>query len=117
MGLEMRTKCERCGSELSMGGEAYICSYECTFCENCSNEMKSVCPNCGGRTGAQAPAERRGLINRSDQSAGRRTLRIFLMALCAGLFAVNLHPRLRVEPHLLPGPVGVGTQRTPVVDR
>ncbi|PYI40444.1 MAG: DUF1272 domain-containing protein [Verrucomicrobia bacterium] len=48
MGLEMRTKCERCGSELSMGGEAYICSYECTFCENCSNELKSVCPNCGG---------------------------------------------------------------------
>ncbi|PYM02764.1 MAG: DUF1272 domain-containing protein [Verrucomicrobia bacterium] len=48
MALEMRAKCERCGSELSLSGEAYICSYECTFCENCSKEMKSICPNCGG---------------------------------------------------------------------
>ena len=29
--------------------EAYICSYECTFCENCVTEILSnVCPNCGG---------------------------------------------------------------------
>src|SRR2546430_2897960 len=48
MSLEMRTKCERCGSELSPRGEAYICSYECTFCKNCSEEMTRICPNCGG---------------------------------------------------------------------
>jgi len=48
MALEMRIKCERCGSELGADGEAYICSYECTFCAHCSQEMKSVCPNCGG---------------------------------------------------------------------
>ncbi|PYL84649.1 MAG: DUF1272 domain-containing protein [Verrucomicrobia bacterium] len=48
MALEMRTKCERCGSELSPSGEAYICSYECTFCKKCAEEMKSICPNCGG---------------------------------------------------------------------
>jgi hypothetical protein len=27
---------------------AFICSYECTFCPACTDEMKSVCPNCGG---------------------------------------------------------------------
>jgi hypothetical protein len=42
MALDMRAKCERCGSELSLSDEAYICSYECTFCKNCSKEMKKV---------------------------------------------------------------------------
>ena len=27
---------------------AYICSYECTFCSNCSTHMHLTCPNCGG---------------------------------------------------------------------
>jgi hypothetical protein len=29
--------------------EAWICSYECTFCGDClENVLKNVCPNCGG---------------------------------------------------------------------
>jgi hypothetical protein len=48
MALEMRTNCERCNSELTAEGEAFICTYECTFCENCAGEMQNVCPNCGG---------------------------------------------------------------------
>ena len=48
MALLMKSECEKCGRELEPQGEAYICSYECTFCRNCSNAMKSVCPNCGG---------------------------------------------------------------------
>lgn len=48
MALEMKTKCERCGAELTPDGEAFICSYECTFCGPCTHEMKEVCPNCGG---------------------------------------------------------------------
>jgi hypothetical protein len=31
-----------------MDGEAYICSFECTFCRNCAFEMHHRCPNCGG---------------------------------------------------------------------
>ncbi|MFI9544835.1 DUF1272 domain-containing protein [Streptomyces sp. NPDC052016] len=27
---------------------ALICSYECTFCPPCGEQMGSVCPNCGG---------------------------------------------------------------------
>ncbi|PYK77941.1 MAG: DUF1272 domain-containing protein [Verrucomicrobia bacterium] len=48
MALEMRTKCEKCGRDLPVNGEAYICSYECTFCARCSQEIKNVCSNCGG---------------------------------------------------------------------
>lgn len=46
--MEMRTVCERCGVMLAAGDEARICSYECTFCPTCTDEMAAVCPNCGG---------------------------------------------------------------------
>jgi hypothetical protein len=47
--LEMRTTCERCGTALDAGTDtARICSYECTFCASCSDEMSGVCPNCSG---------------------------------------------------------------------
>jgi hypothetical protein len=48
MALEMRTTCERCSTALEQGGPARICSFECTFCPSCSEEMSGVCPNCGG---------------------------------------------------------------------
>jgi hypothetical protein len=44
----MRTACERCGATLSVEGAAVICSYECTFCRECSEAMGGTCPNCGG---------------------------------------------------------------------
>ena len=50
MALEMKSKCERCGALLPHDSkEAFICSYECTFCAQCAeNELGFVCPNCGG---------------------------------------------------------------------
>ena len=48
MTLQMKTKCEKCGAELASDGDAFICSYECTFCSECVKNMKSVCPNCSG---------------------------------------------------------------------
>jgi uncharacterized protein len=48
MALELRTACERCGASLTPDGEARICSYECTFCVSCGDELQNVCPNCGG---------------------------------------------------------------------
>jgi hypothetical protein len=48
MSLEMRGTCEGCGAPLAPGGEAYICSYECTFCGSCAEDRRFVCPNCGG---------------------------------------------------------------------
>jgi hypothetical protein len=48
MALEMRTECERCGVKLSPSAEAYICTYECTFCADCTQRMDEICPNCNG---------------------------------------------------------------------
>jgi hypothetical protein len=46
--LEMKQSCERCEAVLAHDAEAYICSYECTFCSECTHSMEAVCPNCGG---------------------------------------------------------------------
>ncbi len=46
--LEMRKECERCKTELGEESKAHVCSYECTFCPDCTNEMNHVCPNCSG---------------------------------------------------------------------
>ena len=43
----MKNSCENCGVALSPESEAYICSYECTFCAACYARKKN-CPNCGG---------------------------------------------------------------------
>ena len=48
MALEIRNKCERCEKALAPADEAYICTYECTFCPECTEAMASICPNCGG---------------------------------------------------------------------
>ncbi|MCM3767707.1 DUF1272 domain-containing protein [Neobacillus niacini] len=48
MALEMRKKCERCDSAIGENAAAYICVYECTFCEPCTETMEHICPNCGG---------------------------------------------------------------------
>jgi hypothetical protein len=48
MALQMKEKCEICGRGLAHGDEAYICSYECTFCGECSATREQICPNCSG---------------------------------------------------------------------
>jgi uncharacterized protein len=48
MALELRTRCEKCNASLPAGGIAFICAYECTFCENCAQAMDFICPNCRG---------------------------------------------------------------------
>lgn len=46
--LEMRAECERGQAPLEHDADAHICSYECTFCPDCTQAMSSRCPNCGG---------------------------------------------------------------------
>jgi hypothetical protein len=48
MVLDMSGRCQRCTGELLSDGEAYICSFECTFCPLCASDMMMFCPNCGG---------------------------------------------------------------------
>ena len=47
--LEMRGAWERCEAALPLDADARICSFECTFCAGCVNDvLMNVCPNCGG---------------------------------------------------------------------
>ncbi len=48
--LELRPTCEHCSTALPPASlDARICSYECTFCASCVDDvLKNVCPNCGG---------------------------------------------------------------------
>ena len=48
MALDMKEQCEKCEKALGLQDEAMICSYECTFCQDCSKQMSAVCPNCQG---------------------------------------------------------------------
>jgi uncharacterized protein len=48
--LELRPTCENCNTALPPDSlEARICTYECTFCAACVDDvLENVCPNCGG---------------------------------------------------------------------
>jgi two-component system LytT family sensor kinase len=55
MFLTMKPECEKCGEVLAADGEAYICSYECTFCPACISNMDGNCLNCGGELSRRPP--------------------------------------------------------------
>ncbi|MDO1501746.1 DUF1272 domain-containing protein [Winogradskyella maritima] len=47
--LQIRPTCENCNKALPFDAEdAHICTFECTFCSECVEKLKQVCPNCGG---------------------------------------------------------------------
>ena len=48
--LQLRPGCECCDRDLPPDStEARICTFECTFCADCAdNVLHGVCPNCGG---------------------------------------------------------------------
>jgi uncharacterized protein len=48
--LELRPTCEHCNTPLPPNStDVMICSFECTFCKNCVQQvLENVCPNCGG---------------------------------------------------------------------
>jgi hypothetical protein len=48
--LELRPGCECCDKDLPPDAtDAVICSFECTFCRACAEQLLGgICPNCGG---------------------------------------------------------------------
>ncbi|GAB2839626.1 DUF1272 domain-containing protein [Pseudoduganella ginsengisoli] len=48
--LQMRPGCECCDKDLPPDTpDARICTFECTFCADCTDHvLKGACPNCGG---------------------------------------------------------------------
>lgn len=65
--LELRPSCEHCDRALPpAAADARICSFECTFCARCVEELfENVCPNCGG---GFAPRPIRPAINHNDDN-------------------------------------------------
>ena len=48
--LQLRPNCESCDQDLPEDSvDAWICSFECTFCSNCAeSKFGGICPKCGG---------------------------------------------------------------------
>ena len=48
--LALRPNCECCDRDLPPDSpDARICTFECTFCADCADQvLHGVCPNCGG---------------------------------------------------------------------
>ena len=65
MALAMKGTCERCHAQLEPQGAAYICSFECTFCQECVQALHGTCPNCGGK-----------LVRRPKQKQGTPTVAV-----------------------------------------
>jgi len=52
--------CERCRVDLAVSSEAYICSFECTWCRTCAEGFEWRCPNC------KEPLRTRPALNSPD---------------------------------------------------
>lgn len=70
--LELRPNCECCGCDLPPAGNAYICTYECTWCAQCAQAFDHICPNCGGNL-VQRPIRPAELLAKDPPS----TVRVF----------------------------------------
>jgi uncharacterized protein len=68
--LEIRPICENCSKELpNHSQEAMICTFECTFCKDCvQNVLENVCPNCGGGF-EKRPTRPKGLLDKYPANA------------------------------------------------
>jgi len=55
--LQMRPNCECCDHDLpATCNDAFICSFECTFCRPCATEvLQGTCPNCSGALSPRPP--------------------------------------------------------------
>jgi hypothetical protein len=68
--LELRARCERCGRQLPPASlAARICSFECTFCADCTDgPLAGTCPNCGGEL-LRRPVRPAALLERYPAAA------------------------------------------------
>ena len=81
--LEIRPNCEACDRDIAPdASDAFICSFECTFCRECAeSRFRYVCPNCGGnlvvrpvrpeKLLATNPASSRRVTKSHNQAPGR----------------------------------------------
>ena len=79
--LTLRPNCECCNKDLPPDStDARICSFECTFCNDCAHgRLGGICPNCGGEL---LPRPRRPAEKLAKSPASTR--RVFKPAGCSG---------------------------------
>jgi hypothetical protein len=70
--LELRPNCECCDRDLPPdSADARICTFECTFCAACAEDvLRGRCPNCGGNLVAR-PIRPDALLARAPASTRR----------------------------------------------
>jgi hypothetical protein len=69
--LQLRPNCECCDVDLPAGSpDARICTYECTYCATCAEEMSEICKNCGGNL-VERPIRPAALLERDPPSTER----------------------------------------------
>ena len=70
--LQLRPNCECCDRDLPPASpDARICTFECTFCADCADEVfHGVCPNCGGNLVAR-PIRPASKLQKNPPSAER----------------------------------------------
>ncbi len=70
--LALRPNCECCDRDLPPESlAARICSFECTFCEDCAQgRFRGVCPNCGGEL-TRRPVRPAAMLDRHPAQAER----------------------------------------------
>lgn len=70
--LRMHPDCRRCGADLPAASPgAFICSFECTYCAPCAEEMDDRCPNCGGEL-MDRPTRPRNMLEKYPASSERK---------------------------------------------
>ena len=81
MPLDLRPNCECCDRDLPpSSAEAYICTFECTYCLACAESLGRLCANCGGEL-VRRPI--RPEVKLANNPAS--TVRIVRASPCAGL--------------------------------
>ena len=70
--LQLQPNCECCDRDLPPDStQARICTFECTFCAECAdNVLHGVCPNCGGEL-VRRPTRPAGLLAKFPASSER----------------------------------------------
>ena len=70
--LQLRPNCACCNRDLPPAAvDARICSFECTFCADCSDAMDERCPNCGGEL-LDRPTRAKPLLEKHPASTVRK---------------------------------------------
>jgi two-component system LytT family sensor kinase len=74
---KMKSSCEGCQRSLPADAEAYVCSYECTYCAECATIQRNICPHCGGEL-VRRP-RRRLIANNSQTEPEKHVMRTWLV--------------------------------------